>query len=715
MARGSRSRAKAKAKSKCRTRARALPLQNPKAEAMTRPEGSGEALGADQGPSVPDSSSDAGTAGGASVPDSSQNQDESPGVPDDSGSDIALGPGEEAPPSPALLVPDSASEKNLTLSNPTKSEQPSDSGACCGSVASRTRVETLRLNFHSWDREKQNQWLFSVLLSGAKDADGWDLEGLRHRNRRAWCRTLGVAIGRVARLQKAIASGCRVPPVDGGVLSCRVYPQSELSKAHAYCRWLYEAVAEPLAEGEVPEAMTQDKPVPKLTIQTAFSEGSMVGSNLDLQPRYLAPGTLAQQYDQFCQWWEKLDNGQRPSSMRTFTRAFSDKWKFILRFRGINQHAKCAECCRFAQCRRNATTLQDRTLVARGLAAHLDLMRRDRHAYREASLCSENFCRGGDPADASSAWESILTVCLDGMDQAKFCCPRHQLWSSSKESEHAFRPQLHFLGAITHGLSERFWVADADLQKDAASTCELLARLIDEALLALQATGKRPKHLWCQLDNTTRENRNSLVLSFLAVLVGLGYFSSTAWQGMMVGHTHIDQDQRFSVCGASLAWEKVLQTPDDFVRAIQQRVAPARGRTQIVERYCASREWSSFLGGLHLDFHGHAGKGTVHSYTFVLYKDLLPDAARSLDLNSTEGRSVSPNDVCLLARKNIADASLSQPPLRVMCAEDVQNLAKVGVLPSRVRSSLAPDLVQKYRRTAAGLAAPPWNLHAAAD
>lgn len=51
--------------------------------------------------------------------------------------------------------------------------------------------------------------------------------------------------------------------------------------------------------------------------------------------------------------------------------------------------------------------------------------------------------------------------------------------------------------------------------------------------------------VWC--DNTTRENKNYFLFSYLWILVNFGYFSKVNVGFMLVGHTHCDIDRCFGV------------------------------------------------------------------------------------------------------------------------------------------------------------------------
>ncbi len=229
-------------------------------------------------------------------------------------------------------------------------------------------------------------------------------------------------------------------------------------------------------------------------------------------------------------------------------------------------------------------------------------------------------------------------------------------------------------------------------------------------------TAQTPEHLWLQLDNTSAQNRNTTVLTWLSWLVSTKKFRTVSWESMQVGHTHIDQDQRFSVCGAHLSKESRLETPQDFAAAIRT-VEPVRGRQQVVTYMQACRNWNSFFAPLSMQFHGHADKQSVHSYTFVRYEDMIvSQAAAVVEVGDLEGHVFQDTDVVMLTKLNMCDKELSQPP--TLCLPAVRlglldgNRLQLGhedveVLP---RTKLDELLARRYLRSAARIVVPPWNL-----
>ena len=73
--------------------------------------------------------------------------------------------------------------------------------------------------------------------------------------------------------------------------------------------------------------------------------------------------------------------------------------------------------------------------------------------------------------------DQLLKITIDGMDQAKFKCPRNI--AASKSFQNLWRPQLHVVGAIAHGHCELIAIMPPDIPKDANMNMTVLAKMMD--------------------------------------------------------------------------------------------------------------------------------------------------------------------------------------------------------------------------------------------
>ena len=85
-----------------------------------------------------------------------------------------------------------------------------------------------------------------------------------------------------------------------------------------------------------------------------------------------------------------------------------------------------------------------------------------------------------------------------------------------------------------------------------------------------------PKTFQCQMDNTCRENKNNIVLNYCMWMVNRCFDVATL-NCLREDHTHIDQDQRFSVAGPFVAREKHLDAMEDFANVLREKYQPLPG------------------------------------------------------------------------------------------------------------------------------------------
>ena len=116
---------------------------------------------------------------------------------------------------------------------------------------------------------------------------------------------------------------------------------------------------------------------------------------------------------------------------------------------------------------------------------------------------------------------------------------------ASKRWDALHRPNIHCAGVICAGVCEAYYLLDTDLAQDSNMQATLIAHSLDVFQEVLKCRGcAMPAHLHIQSDNTARETRNQWLFLFASTLVAKGAFRSVSIGFMMVGHTHIDIDQR---------------------------------------------------------------------------------------------------------------------------------------------------------------------------
>ncbi len=205
---------------------------------------------------------------------------------------------------------------------------------------------------------------------------------------------------------------------------------------------------------------------------------------------------------------------------------------------------------------------------------------------------------------------------VDGMDMAKFSCPRNT--NNSKLYQDCHKPRLHPIGCIIDGVGEYYYIMDADQKKDANAMCEIIATSSEHAERVLASRGvAMPKALSIHSDNCSRELKNQTIAKLGAWLCHAIFRTGVSHTQQEVGHSHGPMDRRFGVAATALARAGVLQTRDDFVDRIHNIVTPLEGMELVAQRLPAVRKWKGWFEKLCIALEGHTGVKAQHVWKFV--------------------------------------------------------------------------------------------------
>lgn len=212
---------------------------------------------------------------------------------------------------------------------------------------------------------------------------------------------------------------------------------------------------------------------------------------LGMQPRHLQNMSIEAFYDLYVLWCKGNDyEDAEISKVRTFSYVFEEKWKHLLKFREISQHARsldfkqvhnnanylvkssqqvivavqyccrngsvlsfrCTQCSEFSARMRKVTMECERGRLEKTQSEHVRNVRMYRQTQSRLNALSEQAVSG------LGSDTSILKLDLDGLDQAKTRYPRMNT-INSKSLAGAWRPQIHLLGCIVWGVP-LIWVKD---------------------------------------------------------------------------------------------------------------------------------------------------------------------------------------------------------------------------------------------------------------
>ncbi|KAL3696236.1 hypothetical protein R1sor_010312 [Riccia sorocarpa] len=96
---------------------------------------------------------------------------------------------------------------------------------------------------------------------------------------------------------------------------------------------------------------------------------------------------------------------------------------------------------------------------------------------------------------------------------------------------------------------------------------------------------KLPSTFYIQLDNSGKDNKNWVVMSFLSELVMRGVFKTIVMSFLIVGHTHEDVDAYFSKINMSLSHRQITSLPEilSMIYSAEERKALPRLITEVVD------------------------------------------------------------------------------------------------------------------------------------
>ena len=143
-------------------------------------------------------------------------------------------------------------------------------------------------------------------------------------------------------------------------------------------------------------------------------------------------------------------------------------------FQEKSEFGKCATCVKYKELIKQALVLEVRLYWINGYTKHLTSQYADREDYYYERELSQQTAGGHLRGVAMST----ATIIIDGMDQAKFCCPRHL--PEAKSLQDAVRPRLHVLGVRVAGFFKMGFIMNPTIPKDGDLWIELIYLVLQE-------------------------------------------------------------------------------------------------------------------------------------------------------------------------------------------------------------------------------------------
>lgn len=364
----------------------------------------------------------------------------------------------------------------------------------------------------------------------------------------AAARILGMSIGTLRTLRTHAETSVN-PPVDARTAN-KAPPDSEARhNAELLLSWIHQFLAEPLAESALPKDAAP-------SLQSLLDMNSLAHTSLCLEQRWLPSNTTLTELLHTAWSFATIDGP--PPSYSTFLRVFHEqKWQKALKFRTESQHAKCTDCEKLKQFKRNAYSKADSERVAKAYHEHLSAMFRDRQLDARINARAMQYAKGL-LSDKDDHGNSILSLCIDGMDTSKFKCPRN--FSLTKDFEKMTRPEVKCTCILTEGMHETFFLLADHSRKDSNMSLTLLGHALAQAQDYMKENNlPRPSELRIHSDNAAAEAKNQVSMKWSSLLLHQEIVKKVTWTQFLVGHSHSKIDQRFSEVRGCLCAASTLQ------------------------------------------------------------------------------------------------------------------------------------------------------------
>ena len=243
------------------------------------------------------------------------------------------------------------------------------------------------------------------------------------------------------------------------------------------------------------------------------------------------------------------------------------------------------QCADYAAKLKLVSNAADYADIRKGRDDHLGLQREQRMIYyehRHAGMMYSDKC---------------ISIIIDAMDQSKTYLP--VVMRRAKNDNVDFLKQK-LMGVLVHGHGAYVYVLHPPVASGANFTLECIWR----TLMKLDKKYKEeevawPKTLMLQLDNAS-DNKSYSILAFCSYLVERGVFGEIVLSYLMVGHTHEDIDQFFSVISqhfSSLGRGAVISFQDFQTEVVGSFKQDSLKRPQCVELVEANHDFTEWLKG----------------------------------------------------------------------------------------------------------------------
>jgi hypothetical protein len=236
-----------------------------------------------------------------------------------------------------------------------------------------------------------------------------------------------------------------------------------------------------------------------------------------------------------------------------FGRIFRTNFPHVRIQRGGAGFKKCSKCKELKELRDKGKTKAVKEEARAALKKHRE----------SANAARDKYDKWIAKAEANPRKYDVLSA--DGVDQSKFRNPNFN------EDDHTTgklkRVQLACEGVLFHGIGLAAYMFMPHTKHDATFTIHCIMQTLQKVE---QKRGWLARELRLQLDNTTRENKNYIMVAFAFILVHFNVYKKVKIGFLIVGHTHTYIDQLFSVWSRALMRAQVFK-PTDALQFIMEK------------------------------------------------------------------------------------------------------------------------------------------------
>ena len=206
-----------------------------------------------------------------------------------------------------------------------------------------------------------------------------------------------------------------------------------------------------------------------------------------------------------------------------------------------------------------------------------------------------------------------MCLIVDRMDQNTTMVPKLRQAMKGIEGRYV---KIHLCGILVHeeGLYSDVWI-DSHHKHGSNQVITSIMNVIND--VRDRRGGLLPPVLRIQIDNCGQENKNQYMFVLCAAFVGLGYFAEVYLSFLLVGHTHEDIDQRFSVISSTLKRHDI-DSMQELMELIQKGASHTEAFTR-VRHLEYVWNWKKFITPyLYRGPNTFVGISTKHHFKFYL-------------------------------------------------------------------------------------------------